>query len=67
VDLNSQIFKGGKTMLKKEENRVLIRAGARQLTQDEVQTIIGTGNPLNTFASSLVTGPVTHPDEQFDQ
>ena len=54
-------------MLKKEENRVLIRAGARQLTQDEVQTIIGTGNPLNTFASSLVTGPVTHPDEQFDQ
>jgi len=54
-------------MLKKEENRVLIRAGARELTQDEKQTIIGTGNPLNTFASSLVTGPVTNPDEQFDQ
>jgi hypothetical protein len=47
-----------------ENNRVLTRKGARQLTQNEMEQI--TGAAL-TLASVLGTGPISHPDEVLDQ
>ena len=46
------------------ENRVLSRMGARQLTQNESEEVAG---GKLTFASVLFTAPVSNPDETFDQ
>ena len=51
-------------MSNNNENRVLSRMGARQLTQSEVERVSGS---KSTFASVLVTGPVNNPDDTFDQ
>ena len=48
-------------------NRVLNRIGAHELTQEETDKIIGSGNNLNTFASNTGTLPITNPDCDFDQ
>jgi hypothetical protein len=45
-------------------NRVLIRMGARQLAKAELDQV---GAAKLTFASVLVTGPVNNPDDSFDQ
>ena len=51
-------------MSNNNDNRVLSRMGARQLTQNEVEEVAG---GKLTFASVLVTGPVNNPDDSFDQ
>jgi hypothetical protein len=45
-------------------NRVLTRRGARQLTQKEIEQITGTAA---TVATALPTSPISHPDTLFDQ
>jgi hypothetical protein len=47
-----------------DNNRVLIRLGARPLTEKEMEEITAAAN---TLASSLATGPVNHPDDILDQ
>lgn len=47
------------------ENRVLLRMGAHELTQEETEKVTGTGSNLNTFAS--VTGTAMGKDDDFDQ
>jgi len=51
-------------MSNNNDNRVLIRMGARQLTQNEVEQVAG---GKITFASELLTGPVSNPDDVLDQ
>jgi hypothetical protein len=53
-----------KSMSNNNENRVLSRMGARQLSQNEVEEVVG---GKLTFASVLLTLPVSNPDESFDQ
>jgi hypothetical protein len=53
-----------KPMSNNNENRVLSRMGARQLTQNELEHV---GGGKLTFASTLPTGPVSNPDDTFDQ
>ena len=45
------------------DNRVLSRMGARQLTQNEVERVAG---GKFTRASLILTGPVSDPDESID-
>jgi hypothetical protein len=45
-------------------NRVLTRRGAYQLTQEEIEQI--TGGKL-TVATDLPTGPISNPDDMLDQ
>lgn len=47
-----------------ENNRVLTRMGARQLTQNETEQITAAAN---TVATALPTSPISHPDTMFDQ
>jgi hypothetical protein len=47
-----------------DNHRVLIRKGARQLTQNEVEQITGSAA---TVATALPTSPINHPDTMFDQ
>jgi hypothetical protein len=47
------------------DNRVLGRMGARQLTQNEIERISGGGGG-NTHASLTVTGPASNPDTGMD-
>jgi len=47
-----------------DNNRVLSRKGARQLTQNETEQI--TGSKL-TLATALPTLPVNNPDVMLDQ
>jgi hypothetical protein len=47
-----------------DSKRVLIRKGARQLTQKEIEQITGSAN---TVATALPTSPINHPDTMFDQ
>ena len=51
-------------MSNNNENRVLSRMCARQLTQNEVAQVAG---GKLTFATALLTGPANNPDETFDQ
>ena len=51
-------------MSNNNENRVLSRMGARQLTANEIEQVAAA---KLTFASVLVTGPVNNPDDTFDQ
>jgi len=50
-------------MANNNNNRVLGRVGARQLTQNEVEQV--TGGRI-TRASLIVTGSVSAPDENID-
>jgi hypothetical protein len=47
-----------------ENNRVLIRKYARQLTQTETEQITAAAN---TVATALPTSPISNPDTMFDQ
>ncbi|HEY1938625.1 MAG TPA: hypothetical protein VGJ33_11880 [Candidatus Angelobacter sp.] len=47
-----------------DNKRVLIRNGARQLTQKEIEQITGSAA---TVATALPTNPINHPDTMFDQ
>jgi hypothetical protein len=47
-----------------DNNRVLIRKGARQLTQTEIEEVAGA---KLTVATDLPTGPISSPDEMLDQ
>jgi len=51
-------------MSSENNNRVLSRMGARQLTKNEIDQVIAA---KLTFASSLPTGPVSNPDDILDQ
>jgi predicted lipoprotein len=53
-----------KAMSNNNENRVLSRMGARQLTPKEIEQVAAA---KLTFASVLITAPVSNPDESFDQ
>lgn len=54
-------------MSNNNDNRVLPRRGAHELTQEEMDRIVGSGNNLNTFASNTGTGTLAHQDSDFDQ
>jgi hypothetical protein len=47
-----------------DNNRVLSRMGARQLTQNELDGIAG--GVISTRLSVLVTGPASNPDHSLD-
>ena len=47
-----------------DNNRVLIRKGARQLTQAEIEEVAAA---KLTVATDLPTGPINNPDEMLDQ
>jgi bacteriocin-like protein len=47
-----------------DNKRVLVRRGARTLTENELAEVSG---GANTLASSLGTGPVSNPDDILDQ
>lgn len=47
----------------RQDNRVLIRRGARQLTENELNKITG---GRNTRASQVPTGSTSDPDIGFD-
>ena len=53
-------------MSNNNDNRVLSRTGARELTGEEINNITAAGGGLITLASVLVTGPVSHPDDFLD-
>jgi len=53
-----------KSMSNNNDNRVLTRMGARQLTRNEIDQVAAA---KLTFATALVTGPVSNPDDSFDQ
>ena len=48
-----------------DNNRVLVRKGAHQLTQTEIEEVAGAR--LITVATALPTGPISSPDEMLDQ
>ena len=52
-------------MTNSNHNRVLLRMGAHELTQEEMDKIVGAGSNMNTFAS--VTGTAMGKDDDFDQ
>jgi hypothetical protein len=52
-------------MSNNNENRVLTRRGARQLTSDELQQITAAGGPF-TRASLTGTGTMLSPDSDTD-
>jgi len=51
-------------MSNNNDNRVLCRNGARQLTHNEVEQVAG---GKLTFATALITGPTNNPDNTSDQ
>lgn len=51
-------------MSNENNNRVLSRMGAHQLTQNEIEQV--TGARLITIASVILTGPVNKPDQHLD-
>ncbi|HKV91144.1 MAG TPA: hypothetical protein VJW20_01200 [Candidatus Angelobacter sp.] len=52
-------------MSTQNNNRVISRLGARQLTQNEIDQIAA--GRLITVATALPTGPLSHPDTMLDQ
>lgn len=52
-------------MSTQNNNRVISRIGARQLTPSEVEQI--TGARTITVATALPTGTLNHPDTMLDQ
>ena len=55
-----------KAMSNNQENRVLSRRGARELTQDETQGVTG-GVIIPSLLSVIRTGPATNPDHSLDE
>ena len=53
-------------MSSNNENRVLNRIGARELTQQEIDKITGAEMIIPTRLTVLVTGSASHPDETHD-
>ena len=51
-------------MLKKDNNRVLTRTGARKLSEEELDGV--SGGLIPTRLSTLVTGTSSNPDQSFD-
>lgn len=47
-------------------DRVLGRLGARELTRDELQNIVGGDSSLLTLLSVIFTLPVANPDHHLD-
>ena len=47
------------------ENRVLNRIGAHELTEQEADRI-GAGFIVPTLASAIITGTATNPDDRLD-
>jgi hypothetical protein len=47
-----------------DQNRVLNRMGAHELTPEEIDRVAGA---KLTFASVIVTGPISNPDDLLDQ
>lgn len=47
-------------MSNENTNRVLARAGARELTKEQTEAVTG------GFRSFILTNPLTHPDVKFD-
>jgi bacteriocin-like protein len=54
-----------KSMSNNNENRVLTRRGARQLTSEELKQISGGDGPF-TRASHTGTNTINNPDTDFD-
>lgn len=55
-------------MLKKQDNRVLNRTGARKVTEDEIKHIVGNGSALvPTRLTDFMTGTSSNPDHTFDE
>lgn len=54
-------------MVKKQDNRVLNRKGAREVTADEVKRIVGNGANIGTRLTDFMTGTASHPDHVFDE
>ena len=52
-------------MSNQNNNRVISRMGARQLTQNEIDQIAAAR--LITVATALPTNPISHPDTMLDQ
>jgi hypothetical protein len=53
-----------KPMSQQNNNRVLSRMGARQLTQNELDKI---GGAILTRLTAILTAPVTDPDRRLDE
>ena len=51
-------------MPNQDNNRVLSRMGARQLSQNELDEVLG--GLIPTRLSVLATGPTSNPDHSFD-
>jgi hypothetical protein len=47
-----------------DKNRVIVRKGARQLTQTEIEEVAAA---KLTVATDLPTGPISSPDDMLDQ
>jgi hypothetical protein len=47
-----------------DNNRVLVRKGAHQLTQEEIEQVAAA---KLTVATDLPTGPMNNPDDMLDQ
>jgi hypothetical protein len=55
-------------MLKKRDNRVLNRRGAREVTDEEIRRIVGNGGALvPTRLTDFMTGTPSSPDHTFDE
>jgi hypothetical protein len=54
-----------KAMSNENNNRVLSRMGARQLTQNEIDRI--GGGVIPTRLTAILTAPVTDPDRRLDE
>jgi hypothetical protein len=69
ADFAQDVWRNTKTerrnlMSNDNNNRLLMRMGARQLTQNEIEKVAG--SRLSTLASVLFTGPVYNPDQTLD-
>ena len=51
-------------LMSNNDNRVLIRKGARKLSQEELDGV--SGGLIPTRLSTLVTGTSSNPDQSFD-
>ncbi len=52
-------------MSNENNNRVLTRMGARQLTQNEMEQV--TGARISSLLSVILTNSAGHPDERLDE
>ena len=52
-------------MSNNNENRVLNRMGARQLTRNEVERVAGA--QTSSIGTLILTGNISHPDRHLDE